>query len=109
MYTAMLIDDDEMHAETLTVRFRARGLDVMRHTEADRALSVMHKGTTCDLMLINVSDSSQPWLRIVRELQDASFSFSHWPPLVLCLSTVKRDPQFELQVERLGARFVYER
>jgi hypothetical protein len=110
MYTVMLIDNDEMHAEALAARLRARGLNVVRHRKADHALSVLiHKRTHCDLALINVSDLSQPWLRIVRKLQDACFSSSHCCPLVLSLSTVKREPQFELQIERLGARFVYER
>ena len=110
MYTAILIDDDKMHAEVLAARLRARGLDVARHEDADRALFVLTRTRRpCDLVLINVSDSSQPWLKIVGELQKACFSFSRCNPLILCLSTVKREPQFELQVEHLGARFVYER
>jgi DNA-binding NarL/FixJ family response regulator len=110
MHAVILIDGDEKHAEALADRLRARSLDVIRHVKSNTALSMLkRRGTPCDLVLINVSDSSRPWLRILRELQEACFSFSHCHPLVLCLSTVKREPQFELQIERLGARFVYER
>jgi DNA-binding response OmpR family regulator len=109
-YAAMLIDDDDMHAEALTARLRARGLNVDRYSNADRAFSaLMHNRAHYDLTLINVSDSSRPWLRIVRKLQDACFSFGHHHTMILCLSTVRREPQLELQIERLGARLVYER
>jgi hypothetical protein len=110
MYNVILIDNNEMHAETLTARLRNRGLNVMRHVESISALSMLKRGdTSWDLVLINVSGSSQTWLKILRQLQELCVSSSHCRPLVLCLSTVRREPQFELQIERLGARFVYER
>jgi DNA-binding NarL/FixJ family response regulator len=110
MHAVTLIDQDEMHAEALAACLRARDLHVTHHIGANSALSMLKRqNAPCDLVLLNVSDSSQPWVRILRELQEACFSFSRCHPLVLCMSTVKRQPLFALQIERLGARFVYER
>jgi DNA-binding NarL/FixJ family response regulator len=110
MHTLILIDSDKVHAEGLAERLRARGLNVMRQAEPKSALSMLRRASTpCDLVLINVSNSSQPWLRTLRELQESGHSSSRSHPLVLCLSTGKKDPQFQLALERMGARFVYER
>jgi len=63
-----------------------------------------------ELIIINVSDPSQRWLLMLAKLQNVSRgSGAAWPPLVLCLSTRKHDLRFQLEIERKGARYVFER
>ncbi len=109
--TVVLVDNDAMHAATLADRLRARQLMLTTHRAPADALQVLRREpSACDIVVVNVSDASQPWLAILRRLLEACASNSSpHTPLFLCTSRIKRDHQFQLALERLGARFVYER
>src|ERR1017187_199680 len=106
-----ILDSDLEHAATLAGRLRMRQLTLTTHRKLEDALrSLRNEHSAWDILVVNVSDASQPWLAILRRLQEACSNRSSPPtPLFLCTSTVKRHPQFQLSLERLGVRFVYER
>jgi hypothetical protein len=60
-------------------------------------------------VILNVSDAVLPWFKILKKLQEAFFqSGGHQSPLFLCTSSTKRSHEFELRIERMGARYVFE-
>lgn len=106
-----LLDNDAAHATILADRLRGRPLTLTTHCDPKDALQALHRDPSAyDVVVVNVSDVSQPWLAILRRLLEACSSHnSPHTPLFLCTSRIKRDPQFQLAIERLGVRFVYER
>ena len=111
MPSALIIDSDQVHGMEIAERLRARQLTLTTHHDLKAALQAVHREPSAwDIVVVNVSDASQPWFAILRRLLEACASHcSPHTPLFLCTSRVKRDPQFQLALERLGVRFVYER
>ncbi len=111
MFEMLLIDKDPIHAERLTSRLGRQRLLIDRvATVAEGQSTLRMPESPYDLVIVNVSDNSEAWVRTIADLQQAvRESRKAWPPLILCVSTRKRDPQFELQIERHGARYVLER
>ncbi len=111
MPSVLIIDNDQMHSMEIANRLRARHLTLTTHRAPTDALQTLHREpSTWDIVVVNVSDASQPWLAILRRLQEACANRSSPnTPLFLCTSRIKRDPQFQILLERLGVRFVYER
>lgn len=106
-----ILDSDSEHAEILADRLRGRQLTLTTHRKLEDALQALRREHPAwDILVVNVTDASQPWLAILRRLQEACSSYSSsQTPLFLCTSKIKRHPQFQLSLERLGVRFVYER
>jgi DNA-binding NarL/FixJ family response regulator len=111
MPRVLVIDNDQAHSTEIADRLRALHLTVVAFRELSTGSSILHDElSACDIVVVNVSDASQPWLAILRRLLEASARHSSQPaPLFLCTSRIKRDPQFQLELERMGVRFVYER
>jgi hypothetical protein len=107
----LLVDHDQIHATSLIGALSTRGLAVeFCHTVREAAMKLRAPHGEYAVVIVNISDASQPWLRLLHGLHEASFqSGTPIGALCLCVSTVKRDPLFELQIERTGARLVYER
>jgi hypothetical protein len=106
-----ILDSDLEHAATLANRLRVRQLTLTTYRKLEDALRVLrHHCATPDIMVVDVSDTSQPWLAILRRLQErcCDHSSTH-TPLFLCTSRIKKHPEFQLSLERLGVRFVCER
>jgi DNA-binding response OmpR family regulator len=107
MAKILLIGSDETYQETLASKLQARGHAVFmpkprRQWPADWNATMSSVDVVVfDVTLLN--DDSK------RQLQ----SICHWsrqdkfPVLVLCYTRVFRGPRFELEIERLGVRFVY--
>ena len=107
----MILDNDAAHAALIAERLRPRQLLLTTHREPEDALEALRcTSTACDIVVVNVSDISHPWLAILRRLIEACASRSQsYTSFFLCTSRVKRDSQFQLSIERMGVRFVYER
>jgi hypothetical protein len=106
----LLIDSDEAHGRRLLefLADRRLGVELLRTVQAAIG-RLKQKGYQCDLVIMNVSDGSQPWLRRLEMLQEAVHEcMTPAGPLVLCVSNAKRDHLFELEIERRGGRLVYE-
>jgi hypothetical protein len=111
MPSVLIIDNDQAHSVKTAERLRARQLTVTTQRELSGGLQTLHREPFAwDIVVVDVSDASQLWLAILRRLLEACSSHnSPYTPLFLCTSRIKRDPQFQLAIERLGVRFVYER
>jgi DNA-binding response OmpR family regulator len=110
MSQVLLVDLDQSHAERVreALRFHALEADVCTNPEQATA-RLRRAGTNYEVVIINVSNILLPWVNIVEKLQAACFqSGAYPPPLFLCASSTKRSPEFELRVERTGARYVFE-
>ncbi len=109
-HKALLIDDDSTHAHRVIECLPAFGLGVeLCSTVKQGIIKLSRREAEYELVVLNVSDASQPWLRLLQVLHEAAFQSGRAiGPLYLCVSTVRRDHLFELQVERMGARLVYE-
>ncbi|HEV2523423.1 MAG TPA: hypothetical protein VGT24_13670 [Candidatus Acidoferrales bacterium] len=63
-----------------------------------------------ELVIVNISNPTKPWARIIHDLQEAAFHSSRQlGPFFLCVSSSRQPPELRLALEREGARFVYEK
>ncbi len=111
MYRALLIDDDARHAERLIARLQPRPLAIERLRKPEEAIAKLGRHTNgYQLVIVNVSDACYPWLRTLRRLQEVCCQLTgRSAPSFLCLSQSEKPPGFVLQIEHLGARYVFER
>lgn len=112
LYRALLFDDDAAHAERLIARIlQPQRLAVEHVRSLDEAVARIQRRTNCyELVIVNVSANGPPWQRTLRKLQQACQRLNgQAAPLFLCLSNTRKAPDFILQTERLGARYVFER
>lgn len=110
MPSVLIIDRDQAHSMEIADCLRARQLTVTACRELAGGLQILRReACTWDVVVVNVSDASQPWVAILRHLLETCSDKPTPAPLFLCTSRIKRDQQFQLSIERLGVRFVYER
>jgi len=110
MIRALLIDDDRNHAEGLERALNQRGLITSCTAsilEAVRRLQC--REASIDLVVVVIADRWHPWLEILHQLQQAAWQVGIGEfPLFLCVSRLNFGTQFQLQIERMGARLVIE-
>jgi hypothetical protein len=108
MSRVLLIDHDQSHAQRL--KDRLRHLSLIHFANIRNGIGELCRTRfDFDIVILNVSARQRNWQAGVRALQHAfSTSLCRVRPSVLCISTIKNEPQFELEVERLGARYVYD-
>lgn len=107
MARVLLIGSDRMYQENLATQLRTRGHvvevanDCRGVTRAQCALR-----SSAEIVVVDVTqlseDGRHQLLRICQQPREDGF-----PSLVLCYSRTNHGPQFELSIERLGARYVY--
>lgn len=109
--TALLIDHDAIHRKPIIESLTSRGLGVDLYASVEQAAKSLRRiDREYELIIVNISDSSQPWLRLLRFLLESSFqSGVAVGPSLLCVSTTEYDELFEFQIEGLGGRLEYER
>src|SRR5579859_2927755 len=110
MLRALIIDRDAIHADQLAARLRRRNLVSDYVCTPQQAIKRL-KGRTEEyvLVIINVSDSSALWFRVLEKLQDICRQLNRDSgPLFLCVSKTQQRPEFILRLECTGARYVYE-
>jgi|SRR5579859_137310 len=107
----LLIDHDGPHAQRLIEDLCGRGLSVELCGAVPQAtIRLKRPDAEYELVIVNVSDASQGWLRALHTLDEASRRPGLAAgPRFLCVSTVNHGPHFRFQVEQIGGRFVYER
>lgn len=107
MATILLIGSDQTDQESLASKLRTRGHVVMiadncrlPSTDWDTRLSSVEIAVF-DVTQLN-DDCKHQLRKICQQHKQDGF-----PVPVLCYSRIYRGPRFELEIERLGARFVY--
>lgn len=110
MACVLLVDTDQIHAECVRVGLGFHGLEVDVYLDPEQAaVRLRWAGNDYDVVILNVTSPSLPWVNILTKLQAACLESGVYPaPRFLCTSTTKRSPEFELRIERMGARYVFE-
>jgi DNA-binding response OmpR family regulator len=109
MATILLIGSDREYQENLASKLRTRGHAVLM---ADNLRLSSTDGndrmSSVEIVVFDVTHFNEDGKRQLRTIcqQPRQDGF---PVLVLCYSKVYRGPLFELDIERIGARFVYPR
>jgi len=110
MIKALLIDEDRAHAECLERVISRRGLVTSWTASVREAVGrLQRREASFDLVVLSIADRSHTWIEILNELQQAAWQagISEFP-LFLCVSRLRFGTEFQLQIERMGARLVHE-
>lgn len=110
MNRLLLIDDDGAHAERLGIILAQRGLAVIRAADAGDAVKTLRTGAhVCEIVILVIADPSRPWLTTLENLQEAARQRAYLDvPLFLCVSKRELGVEFQLRIERMGARYACE-
>jgi DNA-binding response OmpR family regulator len=109
MLRALLIDDGD-HAEQFARRLTERNLAVIHASDPRKAIAKLRgRDYLCDLVILCMAGHSQPWLEVLRDLQQANHQAGlREVPLFLCVSRLQLGIDLQLQIERMGARYACE-
>jgi DNA-binding response OmpR family regulator len=110
MNRVLLIDDDGAHAERVGTILAQRGITVIRASDAGDAVKTLRTDPhVCEIVILVIAELSRPWLTILRNLQEAARQRAFLEgPLFLCLSKRELGVEFQLRIERMGARYACE-
>ena len=108
---ALLIDQNPEHKQQLAVALTQRGLTVIHAAHIGEAIKYLRNPAhTYELAILVMGDRSQSWLTVLGNLQRAHGQTTLFEvPLFLCVSRLQLGPEFQLKIERMGARYVFER
>jgi ActR/RegA family two-component response regulator len=111
MYQALLVDGDTVHAQQLTAILMSRSLSVTHVLTVEQGIRSLQNGpTTFEFVIVAIHDRVKPWASILRNLQAAARQHCmSIGPLFLCISRMRHEPEFQLQIELTGVRYVIEK
>ena len=110
MPSLLLIDDDAAHAERVGIMLAQRGLAVTRVADIGEAIKSLQARTRAwEIVVLVFGDHSRPWFSVLQNLQEAAWHGTlPEVPLFLCVSKRDLGTDFELRIERMGARYAFE-
>ena len=110
MTNVLLIDDNPGHAEQVGIILAQRGFAVTRVAEIGEAIKRLQAGAHAwEIVMLVFGDHSRPWFSVLQSLQEAAWHGAlPEVPLFLCVSKRDLGRDFELRIERMGARYAYE-
>lgn len=110
MIKVLLIAGDPIRAKDLERTLNRRGLVTSYSVSIREAVRQLECRTASfDLVVLAIGDRSQPWLEILHRLQEAAWQTGIGEfPFFLCISRLNYGADFQLRIERMGARFVIE-
>ncbi len=110
MIKLLLIDADLVHARELSALLAHRGI-VIQHVLkcTDGAAALRQSLPQHDLVVVDLSERSHPWLTFLRKLRQALRNpTAGCGPLFLCISGLQWSVDFQILIERSGARYAFE-
>lgn len=110
MTSVLLIDDNPDHAEQVGIILAQRGFAVTRVVEIGEAIKRLQaRPHALEIALLVIGDHSRPWFTVLHNLQEAAWHGAMPEvPFFLCVSKQDLGTDFQLRIERMGARYVYE-
>jgi len=108
MANILIVDSDLPNAKELGLNLQRRGHKVNIANPSNALLTRRLEPHLIDLVIVDVTYLKDEGWRELRRICQLS-TRDYLPVQVLCCSKVYRGARFELEIERLGARFVYER
>lgn len=110
MTNLLLIDGDGDHANQMGTILTQRGIAVTRAAdirEATKKLQARARGW--EIVVLVIDDLSRPWSTVLNSLQEAAWAGAMPEvPLFLCVSRRDLGNDFQLRIERMGARYACE-
>lgn len=110
-YRALLFDSDAAHAEKLIAQVLQPQNLVVEHVRGleEALVKLQHRIHYFALVIINVSANGPAWHRILQKLQHVcQRANGQTATLFLCVSETRKETDFILRIEQLGARYAYE-
>jgi hypothetical protein len=109
MLNILLIDNGD-HAEQFGRELAQRRLAVIRAADCGEAITrLRNREQICDIVILTMTGRSQAWLTALHDLQQAGLQSGFLEvPLFLCTSRQQFGADFQLQIERMGARYACE-
>lgn len=106
----LLLDADRQHADALIARLHSHKLHVDAFADPQQAIARLCRNAPAyEVVIINVSARSVPWHKTLQQMDQACRrSGARQQPLFLCISINQQQPEFVLEIERMGARYVRE-
>jgi ActR/RegA family two-component response regulator len=110
MNRVLLIDENADNSQRLGLALAQRNLTVTRVSDVGEAIRSLRKPAfTYYIVILVMADRSRSWLTVLRDLQQAGRQTALFDvPLFLCVSRLQLGPEFQLQIERMGARYVFQ-
>jgi DNA-binding NtrC family response regulator len=110
MLKVLLIDEDGDHAEQFGRELAQRRLAVIRAAHCGEAVArLRNREHICDIVILSMTGRSRAWLAALNDLQQAGLQAGFLEvPLFLCTSRQQFGVDFQLQIERMGARYACE-
>ena len=110
MTSVLLIDDDAALAERVGIMLAQRGLAVTRVADIGEAIKRLQvRARAWEIVILVITDLSRPWLTILRSLQEAARQEAFLDvPVFLCVSKRELGVEFQIRIERMGARYACE-
>jgi CheY-like chemotaxis protein len=111
-YRALVLDSDEDHAERLITEVLHPQNLVVDHVRSpqEAIVRLQHRTHHYELVILNISANGPLWDKTLQKLRHACQRVNgQTAPLFLCVSKTQKETDFILRIERMGARFVYER
>lgn len=106
MANVLLISSDEDALASLSVQLRKMGHAVRCEGCWGPDLSEAESPFVPEIVAVDVTNLTEAGWPALRQFCQ-SWSLCPSPVLILCWSRIWRGPRFALEIERLGARFVY--
>lgn len=110
MADILLIDSDGEHAFQVGNVLAQRGLTVTRVADIDKAINCLHARVRAwEIVVLVIDGHSRPWSAFLNSLQETAWQRA-MPEVPLFLCVAKRDmgADFQLRIERMGARYACE-
>jgi len=110
MTNVLLIDENPDHAEQVCVILARRGLAVTRVADIGEAIKRLKaRARTWEIVMLVIGDHTRPWFTVLHKLQEAAWHGAlPEVPLFLCASKRELGVDFQLRIERMGARYACE-
>jgi CheY-like chemotaxis protein len=105
----LVIDDDPIHRAALVRHLALHRYSITACSEPKETLVVLSRSdANFHVVVWNVTRVQWDCLDVLRTINELYRQSPRPRPRILCISVVYRGPQFRLDIERLGARLIYE-
>jgi|GEM_PF-1827214 DNA-binding response OmpR family regulator len=109
MTRILLLDSNQTHARDLALALKRHRCSVtICASRRDAIIELKRNSAGFDVVILDLSANRPEDWATFDQIQKLTW-MSVPTPMIVCFSTIYRGPKMNLEVERRGARFVYER
>jgi CheY-like chemotaxis protein len=110
MARLLLANLDSKHADCIRRDLADQGHEVDVCSRPEQAIArLRRKDADFEAVIFDVSNDRADWMSTLVQVQAACMQSEIYPPpCMICISRISRPPEFELRIEYMGARYVFE-